>query len=96
MSLSSLFKGFAMRVSFSRSLLVASVIGMIPAMAAGDEKKADTKDPNRIICEKQEVVGSRLATKRVCMTAAEWADRRREDRQAIDKAQINRTSPSGS
>jgi hypothetical protein len=84
-----------MRDSLSRSLLVAAAIGMIPAMAAAGDKKADAKDPNRVICEKQEVVGSRLATRRVCMTAAEWADKRREDRQAIDKAQVNRQGPNG-
>jgi len=41
-------------------------------------------------------VGSRLATKRVCMTAAEWEIRRREDREAVEKAQVNRRGPDGS
>ena len=45
-------------------------------MAVAGDKKADDKDPNRMICEKQAVPGSRLATKRVCMTAAEWEARR--------------------
>lgn len=44
-------------------------------------------DPNEVICEKQEVVGSRLATRRVCMTRAKWADLRLQDRQAIEHAQ---------
>ena len=34
------------------------------------------KDPNERICETQGVVGSRLATRRVCATRAEWAERR--------------------
>ena len=44
-------------------------------------------DPNEKICEKIKPVGSRLATKRVCATRAEWADYRRQDRDALDKAQ---------
>ena len=83
-----------MRVSLIRGLLVTIAIGAIPAMAAAEDKPAQ-KDPNRVICEKQGIVGTRLATKRVCMTAAEWEIRRREDREALEKAQINRTAPSG-
>lgn len=64
-----------------------AVLGLFSTPAIAGEKKAEGKDPNRIICEKQEVVGSRLATKRVCMTAAEWQAKRLEDRQSIDKAQ---------
>jgi invasion protein IalB len=44
-------------------------------------------DPNQVICEKQEELGSRIATKRVCMTRSQWAEQRRLDRQDVDKAQ---------
>lgn len=44
-------------------------------------------DPNEKVCEKITMVGSRLATKRICATRAEWADYRRQDRDALDKAQ---------
>ena len=72
-----------------------AALALVPAAAPAEEKKPPAKDPNRIICEKQEVLGSRLATKRICMTAAEWEIRRREDREAIDKAQTNRRGPDG-
>ena len=77
---------------------IIAALTLVPAAAAAaaDEKKTEAKDPNRIICEKQSVVGSRLATKRVCMTAAEWEIRRREDREAVEKAQVNRRGPDGS
>jgi hypothetical protein len=63
------------------------------ALAASAEEptpsKARTKrDPNEIVCEKQEVLGSRLAVRRVCMTRAEWAEKRRADRDLIDKTQL--------
>lgn len=78
------------------AIALIAAVALIPAAGAAEQKKTEAKDPNRIICEKQEVVGSRLATKRVCMTAAEWDIRRREDREAVEKAQINRRGPDGS
>jgi hypothetical protein len=74
---------------------IVAVLALVPAVAAAENKPA-AKDPNRIICERQGDVSSRVATKRVCMTAAEWEIRRREDREALEKAQLNRTSPNGS
>jgi hypothetical protein len=68
------------------------VLGLVSTTAFAREKKAEAKDPNRIICEKQEVVGSRLATKRICMTAAEWDARRLEERQTIDRTQVQRAT----
>lgn len=47
-------------------------------------------DPNQVICEKQEVVGSRLAVRRVCKTRAQWADDRLQDRQEVEKIQVQR------
>lgn len=83
-----------MRVSIRRSVLLVAGMALLPAVATAGEKKAD-KDPNRMVCEKQEVVGSRLATKRVCMTAAEWEAKRREERQMIDRSQIQQRGPTG-
>ncbi|HEY0628902.1 MAG TPA: hypothetical protein VGD23_06200 [Sphingomicrobium sp.] len=67
-----------------------AMLGVASTAAIAGEKKAETKDPNRVICEKQQVMGSRLASKRVCMTAAEWQAKRLEERLSIDKAQTQR------
>jgi predicted ATPase len=47
-------------------------------------------DPNRVICEKQTLVGSRLATKRVCKTRTQWADERLQERQEVERVQTRR------
>ncbi len=47
-------------------------------------------DPNEVVCEKQTVAGSRLATKRVCMTRAQWADIKSQDREEVEKVQVRR------
>lgn len=54
----------------------------------------NAKDPNEIVCEKQEVIGSRLATQKVCKTRAEWAEERRSSRMDIDRAQTLRSTDS--
>jgi hypothetical protein len=78
------------------AVAIFATFALLPAIASADEKKADKNDPDRIICEKQKELGSRLATKKICMTAAEWEVRKREDREAIDKGQMQARGPSGS
>jgi hypothetical protein len=34
----------------------------------------DTSDANRIVCKKEEKVGTRLGAKKVCLTVKEWED----------------------
>ncbi len=46
--------------------------------------------PNEVVCEKQEVVGSRLATQRICKTRAQWAEQRLNDRSEIERIQTQR------
>jgi len=52
------------------------------------EKQAD--DLNKLVCEKQESTGSRLAKKRICLTKAQWAERRLQDRQELERVQMQR------
>jgi invasion protein IalB len=79
-------------------LFLAGFVGL-PAVAAGAQQTQapsnqnaakKTLDPNEVVCEKQEVLGSRLATKRVCMTRAEWAALRHQDRQDLERVQTMR------
>jgi hypothetical protein len=54
---------------------------------------APAKDPNERICEKETIIGSRLATRRVCATRAEWEEKRRLDREAMDRIQMSPNGP---
>ena len=40
------------------AIVIFPALALVPAIAAAEEKKADKNDPNRLICEKQEVLGS--------------------------------------
>ena len=46
-------------------------------------------DPNERICETITPIGSRLTTKRFCGTRAEWADRKLQEKQELERAQLN-------
>ena len=54
---------------------------------AGVTKKAD---PNEIVCERQKIPGTRLASARVCKTRAEWAELRNQDRMDLERVQTQR------
>ena len=68
------------------AILATASIFIAPVTLAETPKSA-IPDPNEKICEKIKPVGSRLATKKVCATRAEWEDYRQQDRDALDKAQ---------
>lgn len=47
------------------------------------------RNPNAKICEKIEVTGSRLGSRRICMTAQQWAQQRQDHRDDLERAQKN-------
>ncbi len=72
-------------------LLAATALYAFAAPAAaqsGDSSSRKKGDPNEVVCEKQEVLGSRLAVKRVCMTRAQWSEQRRADRSLVERSQL--------
>jgi len=70
---------------FSFTLIAALSIG---SAAPAEQPKAKAPlDPNEKVCETIKPLGSRLATKRVCATRAEWAEQRKQDREETEKAQ---------
>lgn len=73
-------------IYFSLMAVMAGTALTVPANAASKPKKV--KDPNEVVCEKQEVLGSRLAVRRVCMTRSQWEEQRRSDRDLVQKSQV--------
>ena len=88
------------------NLLAISVAFLLPVAAtAADSNEAKSKlsetgtvaNPEatspgqRVICRKEEVVGSRLKAKKVCKTQAQWEYEQKEQRQTVEKGQQQRT-----
>ena len=70
----------------SAFVMAAPVVGQTPAKPAAQGQPADPM--SEIVCQKQEVVGSRLATRRVCQTRQQWLEQQSSDRRDIEKSQI--------
>lgn len=69
-------------------LVFSAAFGSPPAVAQAEPAPTTSAgDPNERVCENLSQVGSRLAKRRVCSTRAEWEDRKRQDRQAVEQIQ---------
>jgi hypothetical protein len=66
------------------SLFMAMAMFAADPAAASADKKA--KAPNEMVCKREKASGSNMKT-RVCMTAAQWEERREADKEMIDGAQ---------
>ena len=54
---------------------------------AATKKTGVVNDPDEIVCVNERVIGSRLASRRVCRTRAEWAEARNEVQTETTRAQ---------
>lgn len=63
-----------------------------PAVVVAQAQPGAVTGPNQLetVCQKIEVLGSRLSTKTVCLTRAEWAQRKKDDREAVEREQTQR------
>jgi hypothetical protein len=73
---------------FIAALLLAAEV---PATQTIPDPAAAT-DP--MICRREKVIGSLLQVKKTCMRKSEWMAERELNRQAIEKAQVQRDSGS--
>ena len=66
------------------------------APAAQQVASTDSSDARRIVCKKEESIGSRLGSKKVCLTVKEWEDLSKDSRDATEGWQRQTpTRPSG-
>ena len=85
-----------MRKLFYSSAAAMIISAFVAAPAVGQQQPTQQQtarkavDLNEVICEKQEETGSRLSSKRVCMTRSQWAEQRRLNRLDVDKSQMQR------
>lgn len=72
------------------SLLAAALLTLSAAPADSATTNAITPpaDPDPMVCRTEDEIGSRLKKKRVCMRKSEWAAQREENRQMINRSQV--------
>jgi hypothetical protein len=44
-------------------------------------------DSNKLVCQKEETIGTRLGDKKICLTVSEWNDRKRDQRERTEQIQ---------
>jgi hypothetical protein len=64
------------------ALLLGSpaVAQVTPYRTADQAKKTDPNDPNKLVCERQLDIGSRLGARKLCLTVQQWRDKHNEQR----------------
>ena len=83
------------------ALLVPAVLSSAPALAEKKEQPTGSAGyQNERICEDITLTGSRIASKRFCGTRAQWADKKLQDKQEVERIQrspcvLTHSSPSG-
>ena len=70
-------------------LTPALLIALLAGPAAADPPGKPDYDPNRMICKRSDEPGSRIQRRKVCHTAAEWAERKRIEFQHLLEKQRN-------
>jgi len=78
-----------MRMPVPLGIVSACFVTFSAAAAEPSAKPARKDDPNQMVCERQPVLGSRLAARRVCQTRAQWAEQRRTERDLVQASQLN-------
>lgn len=73
-------------------LLAAPATAQVTSLEAANQPVKIVGDPNRIVCERQESTGTRLGARKVCLTVAEWAEKKREHRETLESIQHFGTS----
>ena len=76
-----------MKTTAQFAVFGALILSGTASTAAPSGSPAADKNPNEIVCEKQMVIGSRLASKNKCLTRAQWAEQRRVANETVDGMQ---------
>ena len=71
------------------AIVATSLLSLVATAATAQDGAKKVRDPNEMICKKEEVLGSRLQSRKVCLTRAQWAEQRQLDRQNVEKSQTN-------
>lgn len=83
-------------------LIVAGVSLAVPAVAQTTVQpqplpaQTAQSDVNKLICKREEEIGSRLASKKICLTQQQWRERADDARDQVQRVQQQAsTRPSG-
>jgi hypothetical protein len=80
-----------MSITAAALLILASGAATGGTSQPSTAKPEDTKDKSDpMVCQTDNVLGSRIKRKRICMRRSEWQRQHQEDKQMIDRTQVLR------
>jgi hypothetical protein len=79
-------------LAFAASLANSAAFGQVVRIESANGGPRGGQDPSKIVCEVESRTGTRLDTRKVCMTLLEWERLRRDHREGIEAIQRNGTS----
>jgi invasion protein IalB len=88
-----------LRAVLATGLLLSVTPAMAQTQAVRDNTQQASKSskdgPDRVICQTQQEIGSRIATKKICMTSQQWKDHEAQVRQQLDQQHTTTQSSGG-
>ena len=85
-----------MPVALAAFIATPAIAQSTPTTAVESSANAQKGDLDRIVCEREEQIGSRLGARKVCKTVREWQEQRRIQRADFEKVQqVVNQSPGG-
>jgi hypothetical protein len=79
------------RVAAMAIFLAAQVSAQVTTINS-DNPLPKGRDPNQMVCEREETTGTRLGARQVCLTVLQWEEKRTEHRQTLERVQRMNTS----
>jgi hypothetical protein len=84
-----------METSMIKTVLSAALLLTGTAAIAADGREPESGKKSGMVCRVQGETGSRLGSRKVCMSRQQWEEQKRDTRQAIDRAQTQQVNKNG-
>lgn len=68
-------------------LATPAVAGTTEPASGSDKQQADVGETNKMVCRRVESIGTRLGSKKVCRTKAQWDQEAMANRQDLERSQ---------
>lgn len=79
-------------LAFATSLASSAALSQVVSVESDNAGPRGGQNLNKIVCETESRTGTRLDTRKVCMTLLEWQRLRRDHREGLEAIQRQGTS----
>ena len=84
---------FSTSAAIAQTKTAAPSGGASGTVSVSGAQAAPTVGTDKMICDREDELGARLKSRKVCKTASQWEEERRAAREEIERAQVQRNYP---